>query len=43
MKMEHVHTATANGVVTSLHVTVGDQVAASRVLAEIEQDTQEKT
>jgi geranyl-CoA carboxylase alpha subunit len=43
MKMEHVHTATANGVVKSLHVMVGDQVAASRVVAEIELDTQEKT
>ncbi len=35
MKMEHVHAAPAAGVVTALHVQLGDQVAAGRVVAEI--------
>jgi geranyl-CoA carboxylase alpha subunit len=36
MKMEHVHAAGASGTLAALHVAVGDQVAAGRVLAEIE-------
>ncbi len=36
MKMEHIHAAPAAGVVTALHVKTGDQVAASRIVAEIE-------
>ena len=36
MKMEHVHTAPVAGRLTALHVTNGEQVAASRVVAEIE-------
>ncbi|HVO07515.1 MAG TPA: acetyl-CoA carboxylase biotin carboxylase subunit [Burkholderiaceae bacterium] len=36
MKMEHVHTAPVGGTVKALHVGVGDQVAARRVVAEIE-------
>ncbi|MDR2991254.1 MAG: acetyl-CoA carboxylase biotin carboxylase subunit [Burkholderiaceae bacterium] len=36
MKMEHVHAAPVTGVLTALHVQVGEQVAASRVVAEIE-------
>jgi geranyl-CoA carboxylase alpha subunit len=36
MKMEHIHAAPAAGVVTALHVQPGDQVAASRIVAEIE-------
>ncbi len=35
MKMEHVHAAPTAGVVTALHVSVGEQVAARRVVAEI--------
>jgi geranyl-CoA carboxylase alpha subunit len=40
MKMEHVHAAPASGVVKTLRVVVGDQVAASRVVAEIDLDTE---
>ena len=36
MKMEHVHAAPLAGVVRALHVNAGDQVAARRVVAEIE-------
>ncbi len=36
MKMEHLHAAPQAGVVRALHVAAGDQVAASRVIAEIE-------
>lgn len=35
MKMEHVHIAPASGRLAALHVAIGDQVAANRVLAEI--------
>ena len=38
MKMEHIHAAPLAGVVTALHVTAGDQVATSRIVAEIEPD-----
>jgi geranyl-CoA carboxylase alpha subunit len=36
MKMEHVHSAPRAGVVKAIHVTTGEQVPASRVVAEIE-------
>lgn len=36
MKMEHVHAAPVAGRLVALHVKTGDQVAASRVVAEIE-------
>lgn len=36
MKMEHNHAALVSGRITALHVKAGEQVAASRVLAEIE-------
>ena len=36
MKMEHIHAAPRAGVVKALHVTIGDQVPASRVVAEID-------
>ncbi|SEB08621.1 acetyl-CoA carboxylase biotin carboxylase subunit [Variovorax sp. YR216] len=36
MKMEHVHTAPLRGKLTAVHVATGEQVAASRVVAEIE-------
>ncbi len=36
MKMEHVHAAPRAGVVTALHVSVGQQVPAQRVLAEVD-------
>ena len=36
MKMEHVHAAPVAGTVKALHVPTGDQVAASRVVAEID-------
>jgi len=36
MKMEHVHAAPIAGTVKALHVSAGDQVAARRVVAEIE-------
>jgi geranyl-CoA carboxylase alpha subunit len=36
MKMEHVHVASVAGTLAALHVAVGEQVAASRVVAEIE-------
>ena len=36
MKMEHVHVAPVAGKLAALHVKVGEQVAASRVVAEIE-------
>ncbi|MDL9997731.1 acetyl-CoA carboxylase biotin carboxylase subunit [Variovorax sp. J22P240] len=35
MKMEHVHSAPVAGKVTALHVATGDQIAASRIVAEI--------
>ena len=35
MKMEHVHAAPCAGVVSALHVVLGEQVAAQRVLAEL--------
>jgi len=35
MKMEHVHTAPCAGTLSALHVAVGDQVAARRVVAEV--------
>jgi geranyl-CoA carboxylase alpha subunit len=43
MKMEHVHVAPASGVVTCLSVAVGEQVAASRVVAEIDVDPEVQT
>ena len=36
MRMEHVHAAPVAGKLTALHVSNGEQVAASRVVAEIE-------
>jgi geranyl-CoA carboxylase alpha subunit len=36
MKMEHVHAAPLSGRLTAVHVATGDQVAANRVVAEIE-------
>ncbi len=36
MKMEHVHAAPAAGVLAAVHVAVGDQVAAGRLMAEIQ-------
>ena len=36
MKMEHVHAAPVAGKLTALHVSNGEQVAATRVVAEIE-------
>ena len=36
MKMEHIHAAPVAGRVSALHVKAGDQVAASRVVVEIE-------
>jgi len=36
MKMEHVHTAPVAGRLAALHVVDGEQVAASRIVAEIE-------
>jgi geranyl-CoA carboxylase alpha subunit len=36
MKMEHVHAAPRAGTVKALHVAVGDQVSAARIVAEIE-------
>ena len=36
MKMEHIHVAPAAGRVGAVHVQVGDQAAAMRVIAEIE-------
>ena len=38
MKMEHIHVAPMTGIVTALNVVTGDQVPASRVVAEIEAD-----
>jgi geranyl-CoA carboxylase alpha subunit len=38
MKMEHVHAAPLTGTVTALHVALGEQVAARRVVAEIQAD-----
>lgn len=35
MKMEHVHAALVEGTVTATHVSVGNQIPASRVVAEI--------
>ena len=36
MKMEHVHAAPRAGRVTALHVSLGEQVASRRVLAEVD-------
>jgi geranyl-CoA carboxylase alpha subunit len=36
MKMEHVHLAPCAGRLAALHVSLGEQVASQRVLAEIE-------
>ena len=36
MKMEHVHRAPRTGTVSLIHVVVGEQVAARRVIAEVE-------
>jgi geranyl-CoA carboxylase alpha subunit len=36
MKMEHVHEAPVAGIVTALHVSIDEQVAARRVIAEIQ-------
>jgi geranyl-CoA carboxylase alpha subunit len=38
MKMEHIHAAPISGLVKALHVAVGDQAPANRVVAEIEPD-----
>ena len=38
MKMEHIHAAPLAGTVKAVHVSVGDQVPASRIVAEIEGD-----
>ena len=38
MKMEHIHAAPLAGTVRAVHVSVGDQVPASRIVAEIEGD-----
>jgi geranyl-CoA carboxylase alpha subunit len=38
MKMEHVHAAPAAGVVLAIHVSVGDQVQAQRVVVELTPD-----
>ncbi|MGO4393651.1 acetyl-CoA carboxylase biotin carboxylase subunit [Variovorax sp. M-6] len=43
MKMEHVHMASVAGKLSALHVAVGEQVAASRVVAEIEVTAQATT
>ncbi|MDF3833488.1 acetyl-CoA carboxylase biotin carboxylase subunit [Cupriavidus basilensis] len=40
MKMEHIHVAPAAGRVGAVHVQVGDQAAAMRVIAEIEFEAQ---
>jgi geranyl-CoA carboxylase alpha subunit len=40
MKMEHVHAAPLSGVVKAVHVAVGEQVPALRIVAEIEPDSQ---
>jgi geranyl-CoA carboxylase alpha subunit len=36
MKMEHIHAAPLTGIVKALNVSIGEQVPASRILAEIE-------
>jgi len=36
MKMQHIHSAPVAGTIKVLHVAVGDQVSAHRVVAEIE-------
>jgi geranyl-CoA carboxylase alpha subunit len=36
MKMEHIHVAPVAGIVKALHVSVGEQVGAHRVVAEVE-------
>ncbi len=41
MKMEHMHAAPMAGVLKALHVVVGDQAPAGRVIAEIEADSSE--
>ncbi len=38
MKMEHVHASGIAGTVNALHVSVGEQVSASRLLAEVQPD-----
>ncbi|MGO4330171.1 acetyl-CoA carboxylase biotin carboxylase subunit [Cupriavidus sp. 2TAF22] len=40
MKMEHIHVAPAAGRVGAVHVQIGDQAAAMRVIAEIEFEAQ---
>ena len=40
MKMEHVHSAPLAGVVKAVNVAVGEQLAALRIVAEIEPDAQ---
>jgi biotin carboxyl carrier protein len=35
MKMEHVHSANASGVVRAVHVQLGEQVGAARVMVDI--------
>ena len=35
LKMEHVHLAPAAGRIAALHVAIGEQVHAQRILAEI--------
>ena len=39
MKMEHVHAAPCAGRVTALNVSLGEQVAAHRVVAEVTAET----
>jgi propionyl-CoA carboxylase alpha chain len=41
MKMEHTITAPADGVITQLDVTVGQQVEVGAVLARVEADNHE--
>ena len=36
MKMEHSHAAPVSGVLRALHVVLGEQVSARRVMAEVE-------
>ena len=38
MKMEHIHAAPLAGTVKAVHVTIGDQVPARRIVAEIDAD-----
>ncbi|MFV3075451.1 acetyl-CoA carboxylase biotin carboxylase subunit [Niveispirillum fermenti] len=43
MKMEHVHTAPVQGVITGIMVAIGDQVQAQRVMVEIMQNAPQGT